>query len=102
MRQDADVSLTGGASVNQAGASPQPAQETAVTVERRGHVLLTGFSRPAKRNAFNLALLEQLAAGCCELEADDDLRCGRLSARPGRALHGRAGPGDGRKEGICP
>ena len=44
MRQDADVSLTGGAPVNQAGASPQPAQETAVTVERRGHVLLTGLA----------------------------------------------------------
>ncbi len=46
MRQDADVSLTGGAPVNQARASPQPAQETAVTVERRGHVLLTGLNRP--------------------------------------------------------
>ncbi len=84
--------------MNHAGASPQPAQET---VECRGHVLLTGLSRPAKRNAFNLAMPARLAAGCCELEADHDLRCGVLSA-PRRALHGRAGPGDGRKEGICP
>jgi len=87
--------------VNQAGASLQPAQETAVTVERRGHVLLTGLSRPAKRNAFNLAMPARLAAGCCELEADHDLRCGVLSAR-GEHFTAGAGPGDGRKEGICP
>jgi enoyl-CoA hydratase/carnithine racemase len=37
-------------------------RETAVTVERRGHVLLMGLNRPARRNAFNLALIDQLAA----------------------------------------
>ncbi len=50
-------------------------------MERRGHVLLTSLSRPATRNAFNLAMPAQLAAARCELEADDDLRCGVLSAR---------------------
>ena len=33
-----------------------------MTVERRGHVLLMGLNRPAKRNAFNLAMIDQLAA----------------------------------------
>ena len=85
--------------MNHAGASPQPAQET---VECRGHVLLTGLSRPAKRNAFNLALLEHLAAGCYELEADDDLRCGVLSARGEHFTAGLDLATAGRKEGICP
>ncbi len=65
--------------MNQPSISP-PTRETAVTVERRGHVLLMGLNRPAKRNAFNLAMLEQLAAAYYELETDDDLRCGVLFA----------------------
>src|SRR2546425_2866680 len=52
----------------------------AVTVERDGHVLLMGLNRPDKRNAFNLAMIDQLAAAYHELEADDDLRCGVLFA----------------------
>jgi enoyl-CoA hydratase len=55
-------------------------QETAVTVERRGHVLLMGLNRPEKRNAFNLTMIDQLAAAYYELEEDDDLRCGVLFA----------------------
>jgi enoyl-CoA hydratase len=55
-------------------------QETAVTVERRGHVLLMGLNRPQKRNAFNLAMIDQLAAAYYELEEDEDLRCGVLFA----------------------
>ena len=55
-------------------------RETAVTVERRGHVLLMGLNRPAKRNAFNLAMLDQLAAAYHDLEADADIRCGVLFA----------------------
>ena len=54
--------------------------ETAVTVERRGHVLLMGLNRPAKRNAFNLAMLDQLAAAYHRLESDEDVRCGVLFA----------------------
>src|SRR5271166_1449506 len=53
-------------------------QETAVTVERRGHVLLMGLNRPEKRNAFNLTMIDQLAAAYHQLEADDELRCGVL------------------------
>src|SRR5437588_12316116 len=55
-------------------------RETAVTVERRGHILLMGLNRPAKRNAFNLAMLDQLAVAYHELETDDDIRCGVLFA----------------------
>ena len=56
------------------------AREEAVTVERRGHVLLMGLNRPQKRNAFNLAMIDQLAAAYYELEADEELRCGVLFA----------------------
>ena len=52
--------------------------EAAITLERRGHVLLMGLNRPAKRNAFNLAMLEQLAAGYYQMENDDEIRCGVL------------------------
>src|SRR5207253_11326331 len=55
-------------------------QETAVTVERRGPLFLMGLNRPAKRNAFNLAMIDQLATAYHELEADDDIRCGVLFA----------------------
>jgi enoyl-CoA hydratase len=34
-------------------------QEQAVTVERRGHVLLMGLNRPQTRNPFNLAMIDQ-------------------------------------------
>jgi enoyl-CoA hydratase len=54
--------------------------ERAVTVERRGHVLLMGLNRPEKRNAFNLAMLGQLAYAYKELEEDDELRCGVVFA----------------------
>jgi enoyl-CoA hydratase len=53
-------------------------QDTAVTVERRGHVLLMGLNRPSKRNAFNLEMLEQLAAAYYQMETDDSIRCGVL------------------------
>jgi enoyl-CoA hydratase len=50
----------------------------AVTVERDGHVLLIGLNRPEKRNAFNLALIDRLAAPYYELENDDAIRWGVL------------------------
>jgi enoyl-CoA hydratase len=52
--------------------------ETAVTVERRGHVLLIGLNRPAKRNVFDVAMIEQLAAAYYDLEHDENIRCGVL------------------------
>ncbi|MEV0981331.1 crotonase/enoyl-CoA hydratase family protein [Streptomyces sp. NPDC049915] len=51
-----------------------------VTVERKGHVLLMGLNRPAKRNAFTRDMLGELAAAYGLLESDDDLWCGVLFA----------------------
>jgi enoyl-CoA hydratase len=55
-----------------------PSEEPAVTVERDGHVLLIGLNRPHKRNAFDRAMLAELAQAYGLLEDDDDLRCGVL------------------------
>lgn len=49
-----------------------------VTVERDGHVLLIGINRPEKRNAFDLAMIDALAAAYEELGNDRELRCGVL------------------------
>lgn len=56
-----------------------PALET-VTLERDGHVLVIGLNRPAKRNAFTIAMLQDLARAYALLEADDTLRAGVLFA----------------------
>ncbi len=52
--------------------------EEKLTVERRGHVLLMGFNRPEKRNAFDVDTYLALAAAYGELDRDPDLRCGLL------------------------
>jgi len=49
---------------------------TRLTVERDGAVLLMGVNRPEKRNAFDLATLEALAAAYEQLGDDDTLRVG--------------------------
>jgi enoyl-CoA hydratase/carnithine racemase len=54
--------------------------EPKLTGERRGHVLLIGLNRPAKRNAFDLDLYRDLAAAYGQLDADPELRCGLLHA----------------------
>jgi enoyl-CoA hydratase/carnithine racemase len=51
-----------------------------VTLERDGHVLVMGLNRPEKRNAFNVAMLADLARAYGVLEADDSLRAGVLLA----------------------
>jgi enoyl-CoA hydratase/carnithine racemase len=51
-----------------------------LTTEVRNHVLHIGLNRPEKYNAFNRALLSELAAAYTRLEADPDLRCGLLFA----------------------
>lgn len=56
-----------------------PALET-LTLQRDGHVLLIGLNRPDKRNAFNVAMLTDLALAYGLLESDDDLRVGVLFA----------------------
>ena len=51
-----------------------------VTLERRGHVLLIGLDRAAKRNAFDLAMWAALSRAYAELERDRELRTGVLFA----------------------
>ncbi|TDW29225.1 crotonase/enoyl-CoA hydratase family protein [Cryobacterium psychrophilum] len=55
-------------------------QPNRVVIERLGHVLLIGFNRPEKRNAADLALLEQLSLAYGELDRDPDLRVGLVHA----------------------
>ncbi|WP_418060750.1 crotonase/enoyl-CoA hydratase family protein [Pimelobacter simplex] len=57
------------------------AERPAVTVERRGHVLLIGLNRPEKRNAFTVEMLRELAQAYHRLETDPEIRCGVLFAR---------------------
>ena len=55
-------------------------EERKITVGRLGAVLLIGLNRPAKRNAFDLEMLDQLALAYAELEDDEEIRCGVLYA----------------------
>jgi enoyl-CoA hydratase len=49
-----------------------------VTVDLDGHVLMIGVNRPDKRNAFDLATIDQLGAAYERLGDDPDLRAGVL------------------------
>ena len=51
-----------------------------VTFERQGHIVRIGLSRPEKRNAFDLAMLEQLAQAYTDYDNDGDLWCAVLFA----------------------
>ncbi len=57
-----------------------PAIEQKISVEQRGQILLIGLNRPAKRNAFDVQMLEELALAYTRLEDDDAVRCGVLFA----------------------
>jgi enoyl-CoA hydratase/carnithine racemase len=59
-----------------------------VTVERDGHVLLMGVDRADKRNAWDLATIDQVAAAYEELGDDPQLRVGVLF---GHGAHFSAG-----------
>ncbi len=52
--------------------------EAPLTIERRGHLLLMGFNRAAKRNAFGLDTYHLLAETYGVLDRDPELRCGVL------------------------
>lgn len=54
--------------------------EPRVTVDRDGHVLLIGLNRPQKYNAFDIQMLEELAAAYTEFEEDKQARCAVLFA----------------------
>jgi enoyl-CoA hydratase/carnithine racemase len=51
-----------------------------VLLERRGHVLLIGLDRVAKRNAFDLPLWDALCRAYATLDREPDLRVGVLHA----------------------
>jgi len=51
-----------------------------IAIERRGHVLLMGLDRAAKRNAFDLPLWDSLCLAYGELQRDPELRVGVLHA----------------------
>jgi enoyl-CoA hydratase len=57
-----------------------PAGAPRITREVRGSLLLIGFNRPAKKNAFDLAMLAGLAEAFTELDRSADLRCGVVFA----------------------
>jgi enoyl-CoA hydratase/carnithine racemase len=46
-----------------------------ITIERRGHVLMLGLNRVAKRNAFDPPMFHELAGAYGAYEADAELRC---------------------------
>ena len=50
--------------------------EPRITRETRGPVMLIGLNRVKKKNAFDLAMLNELAAAITHLDASPDLRCG--------------------------
>ncbi len=51
-----------------------------VTTEKRGHVLLIGLDRAAKRNAFDVAMYHAVGRAYAALDRDDELRAGVLFA----------------------
>ena len=59
--------------------TPTPPEGRIVT-ELRGHILLIGIDRPAKRNGFTPAMLQALAEAYTQLDDDPGLRVGVLHA----------------------
>lgn len=55
-------------------------EESRISIEQRGHILLIGLNRPAKRNAFDRRMLDELAVAYAKLEDSEDVRCGVLFA----------------------
>ena len=62
--------------------------QATLTLERDEHVLLVGLNRPAKRNAFNLQMLRELAEAYTAYEQDAELRCLLLHAHGGHFTAG--------------
>ncbi len=61
-------------------AEPQADDAPRVRVERRGHLLLIGLDRPAKRNAADMRMLRELASAYGLLDRDPELRVGVVHA----------------------
>ncbi|MEG2048698.1 MAG: enoyl-CoA hydratase-related protein, partial [Comamonas sp.] len=59
---------------------PTPPPEGCISCEVRGHVLLIGINRPARRNGWTPAMFRQLAEAYTRLDDDSALRVGVLHA----------------------
>lgn len=59
---------------------PTPPPEGCISCEVRGHVLLIGINRPARRNGWTPAMFRQLAEAYTRLDDDSELRVGVLHA----------------------
>jgi enoyl-CoA hydratase len=57
-----------------------PPAEGRIVTEQRGHILLIGIDRPAKRNGFTPPMHRQLAEAYTRLDDDDTLRVGVVHA----------------------
>ena len=55
-------------------------EESRIAIEQRGQILLIGLNRPAKRNAFDRQMLDELATAYAQLEDTAEVRCGVLFA----------------------
>jgi enoyl-CoA hydratase/carnithine racemase len=55
-------------------------EEARIKVEQLGNLLLIGLNRPAKRNAFDRQMLDEMALAFAQLENTADVRCGVLYA----------------------
>lgn len=77
-----------------------------LTLSTEGHVLLIGLDRAAKRNAFDLAMLRQLAEAMTRYEDDPQLRCAVLYAHGEHFTAGldlaEVGPAVARGEPLFP
>jgi enoyl-CoA hydratase/carnithine racemase len=54
--------------------------DSKITTERQGHLLLIGFNRADKMNAFDTQMLTMLGEAFAQLEDDPELRCGVIFA----------------------
>jgi enoyl-CoA hydratase/carnithine racemase len=55
--------------------------ESKITTEKQGHLLLIGFNRASKMNAFDTEMLAMLGQAFAQLEEDPELRCGVIFAQ---------------------
>jgi enoyl-CoA hydratase len=66
--------------LNQLMSTPSGLTLDTVSLEHDGHVLAIGLNRPAKRNAFTMAMIADLARAYALLESDENLWAGVLFA----------------------
>jgi enoyl-CoA hydratase/carnithine racemase len=59
---------------------PRARMSACITIDVEGHVMMIGINRPEKRNAFNLATIEQLSTAYERLADDPAIRVGVLYA----------------------